>query len=189
MTSTITQTASAFQPAFERLFADIQADPARLAAFFANPQPYLVEAGIPVLPEAPPATAPDGAPQADTLQLGANGYQLDVQLKWWGIDLVMNETLTQAIATGAILGGPLASLIASAIAASGLVAAPVAAVIGAAIGTAIAAKIVEIKLVSQGNGVHWPITWPQWAPVIGAVPYGPAAVLAALLVFIHPLAN
>ena len=50
-------------------------------------------------------------------------------------------------------------------------------------------KIVQIKLTDQGEGVYWPISWLQMAAVTAAVPGGVATVVAAILVFLHPVPN
>lgn len=179
-----------YQDKFDQLFAKLQANPAELEAFLRDPLPVLHTAGIPVMSAIPPAANLGSARQlADVGVAAAPSYKLDASVEWWGVDFVMNEDLTQAVATGAIVGPPLVALITSSLAVAGIVTGPIAAAIAAAFGTAFAAKIVEIKLVDGGSGVHWPVTWPQWAGLVAAVPAGPAAILGALLLFIHPLRN
>ncbi len=115
--------------------------------------------------------------------------KISVDKHWWGIDIVMNEKLTQDIITGITGSGALAGAIASAFGGAGVITGGVAAIIGAGIAGVVALKVMEIKLVDNGNGVHWPITWLQWAALIAAVPTGPAGVIAAGMVFLHPLRN
>jgi hypothetical protein len=103
--------------------------------------------------------------------------------------MIMNEDLTQAIATGAISGPPLASLVAAALAATSVVTGTVAALLGTAFAAALAFKIVQIKLTDQEKGVHWPISWLQWLAVAVAILGGFATILIAILAFFHPVPN
>jgi hypothetical protein len=114
---------------------------------------------------------------------------LTVQTHWWGFDINCNEKLTQDIISGTIASGPLATAIASALATAGVVTGGIATMIGAAFAAAFALKAAEIKLVDNGNGVHFPITWLQLAPVVSAIPSGPAGLITAIMVFIHPVRN
>ncbi len=98
---------------------------------------------------------------------------------------MMNEKLTLDIIDGTVATGAVAGLIGPALGAAGIVAGPVAALIAAATAAAFALKVSEMKIVDDGNEVHWPITWLQWAAVLAAVPTGPAGTL----VFIHPVRN
>lgn len=180
-----------FEARFMRLFTSLQADSSALQSFISNPQPVLEAEGIPIVESLTgPLVSPDGSGIfGDTTALATAGDQLRVKKHWWGVDLIMNEELTQAIATGAIVGPPLAGLVSSGLAVASVVTGPVAALIGAAFATAITVKIVQIKLTDKGKGVHWPITWIQWAGVVAAVPAGPGGVVAALIAFIHPIRN
>jgi hypothetical protein len=162
---------------FAALIGDLGNDAAALQRFFENPLPELKTAQIPLI-EA-----------ADALGTTGTNYQLTISKHWWGVDFKMNEDLTQAIATGAIAGPALTSLITSALAVAGILTGPVAGLIAAAFATAFALKIIQIKLTDHGKGVHWPITWAQWAAAVVAAPMGPAGIVAAILVFIHPVAN
>jgi len=159
----------------------------RREALFANIQTALRKAEIPQV-----ETIQGTLGTIDKAPAGAaagTNYQCSVKTYWWGIEVVMNEDLTQAIATGAIVGPPLATLISGAFVAAGIVSGGIAAVIGGAFATALALKIVQIKLTDQGQGVYWPISWLQWAAVAAAVPGGVATVVAAILVFFHPVPN
>jgi len=119
----------------------------------------------------------------------SSGEQVSASAHWWGVDIVMNQKLTQDIIDGLTGGGALAGAITSALGAAGIITGGIATVIGAAIAGIVALKIAEIKIVNNGKGVHWPITWVQWAALLAAVPGGPAAVIAAGLIFIHPVRN
>jgi hypothetical protein len=181
-----------FEAQFKGMFTKLQADPSALQAFISNPQPVLEAEGIPTAESFAGTVAASqelGVAGATASRATGSNYRLDVETKWWGVDFIMNEDLTQAIATGAIVGPPLAALFSSALAVAGIVTGPVAAVIGAGFATAIALKIVQIKFTDQGQGVYWPVSWIQWGGVIAAVPAGPGGVVAALIVFIHPIPN
>jgi hypothetical protein len=181
---------------FNTLMDQMKADPAALKAFQADPLPRLRKAGIPLLPAVsmPPA-AQAFVPEADvgvraaTGLLGAGGEQIRVSAKWWGIDFVMNEKLTQDIISGVTAGGPLAGAIAAALGAAGVVTGGIATAIGAAFAAVFALKAAEIKIIDNGNGVHWPVSWVQWAALLAAVPGGPAVITAAAMAFIHPVRN
>ena len=156
-------------------------------SFFANIETALRNAGIPLV-ETINGTVGTIDKATAGVSAGTN-YQCNVESHWWGIDIIMNEDLTQAIATGAIVGPPLATLVSGAFVAAGIISGGVAAVVGGAFATALALKIVQIKLTDQGKGVHWPISWLQWAGVAAAIPGGVATVVAAILVFFHPVPN
>ncbi|TXF87758.1 hypothetical protein FUA23_17665 [Neolewinella aurantiaca] len=128
------------------------------------------------------------APNA-LLDSAATGEQISASVHWWGVDIVMNEKLTDDIINGITGGGAVGSAIAAAFGAAGVVTGGVATAIGAAIGAIVALKIAEIKIVNNGSGVHWPITWPQWALLLAALPAGPAGIITAGMAFIHPLRN
>jgi hypothetical protein len=61
--------------------------------------------------------------------------------------------------------------------------------IGAAFAAAFGLKAAEIKIIDNGKGVYWPITWPQWAVIAAAAPSGPAILTAAISAVVHPLPN
>jgi hypothetical protein len=177
---------------FAVLQAKLARDPAAKKEFQENPLPQLEAAGIPLLP------AIATPPSVQALVTGANigsraivvaGEEISVNSHWWGIDVVMNEKLTQDIITGLTASGALGGIIGGAIGAAGIVTGGVATVIGGAIALIIAAKTAEVKIVDNGKGVHWPISWPQWAALIAALPMGVAGIVAAGMAFIHPLRN
>lgn len=119
----------------------------------------------------------------------AAGEEVSAETHWWGVDIIMNEKLTQDIIAGITTTGPVASAITAAFVSGGVITGPVGGVIAAGVAGIAALKIAEIKIVDNGSGVHWPISWLQWAILLAAVPTGPAGVLAAGAVFVHPLRN
>ncbi|MEL6718537.1 MAG: hypothetical protein AAFP82_07460, partial [Bacteroidota bacterium] len=112
-----------------------------------------------------------------------------VKKRWWGIVIYMSERLTQDIISGAMAAGALGKLIAAGFGAAGVVTGGVAAVIGAGVATIAILKIVQIRLVNNGKGVNWPISWFQWAALMAAVPSRPAGIATAGAVFFHPSRN
>jgi len=46
-----------------------------------------------------------------------------------------------------------------------------------------------MKIVNREKGVHFSITWLQWAAIVAALPVCPAGILASGAVFIHPVPN
>jgi hypothetical protein len=83
---------------------------------------------------------------------------ISISTHWWGFDIVTNEKLTQDIITGVTGAGPVGGLVAAALGVAGVVTGGVATIIGGAVAVIFAAKITEIKLIGNSNGVHWPIT-------------------------------
>jgi len=116
--------------------------------------------------------------------------KITITKHWWGIGIEMNEKLTQDIIDGIIGTGAVGAAIATALGIAGVITSGIALIIAAGIAGVVAIKIAQIKITNNGKGVHWPITWaPQWAALIAAAPKGPAAVLAAGALFLHPLQN
>ena len=145
----------------------------------------LKEMGIAV---AEPSLAYDEAPMMRRAASGT-AEQITATVHWWGVDINMNNKLTEDIISGITGTGAVGGLIASALGAAGVVTGGIATVIGAGIAAVVAIKIAQIKITNNGNGVHWPITWVQWAALLAAVPGGPAAILAAGALFLHPIRN
>lgn len=108
---------------------------------------------------------------------------------WWGIDIKCNEKLTEDIITATATAGPIGTAIAAALVGAGVFTGGIATAIGAAFAAAFALKVAEIKIVNNGEGVHFPITWLQMAPVIMQIPMGPVAIIGAIMIFIHPVRN
>lgn len=191
-----------YEDKFAALWAEISKNPQAKEEFEKNPSGALAEAGIPVmqsvmLPQMvkdhPVSLATSPSPIAgsgEMLSVNANETEkVSVKTHWWGVDIKMNEKLTQDIVSGITGAGPLGSAIATALSAGGLITGGVATAIGAAIAAICAAKIAEIKIFDKGKGVHWPITWIQWGQLLSAVPIGPAGIIATAMAFIHPLRN
>lgn len=112
-----------------------------------------------------------------------------VKSHWWGIDIILNEKLTTDIIAGTAATGSVATALGAALSVAGIVTGGVATLIGAALAAAFSLKVAELKIADNGKGVHFPITWPQWGALLAGVPAGVAGVVAALLLFIHPLRN
>jgi hypothetical protein len=179
-----TQSPTENEAKFSRLLASLHADPAELEKFTNDPMSFLESAGIPMVP----------AEELDALSsvedsLTAKPYSgVSVKKHWWGIDIKMDEQITVDIERGVISVGTLGKIITMAFAqmASG----PVLAAVCGALAAGMVTKALEIKLADRHDkGVHWPISWPQWGTVIADVPMGPSGILAAILIFIHPLPN
>jgi len=159
------------------------------AAFFLAPMPHLAAAGIPVLPTASvngivmPMVAATATATAET------GEQLTVEVHWYGITFTMNEKLTQDIINGTTAGGVLSGLVVSALGLAGVMTGGIATVVGGIVASVFALKIAEMKIIDNGSGLYWPITWPQWAILLASVPGGPTTMLAAAMVALHPLRN
>lgn len=167
---------------FASLMTRLDQDAAAKEAFQKDPVAVIKEAGIPLVEE-PPET-----PELTAEALAA-AEKIVVKKKWWGLVIVMNEKATQDVIDGVSAGGPLAGAIAAAFGAAGIVSGGVAAAMGAGFAAAFALKVAEIKIVNDGKGVNWPITWLQWGAVAAAVPGGPASIVGAIMVFIHPVRN
>jgi len=108
---------------------------------------------------------------------------------WWGVDIHMNEKMTSDIVNGLTGTGAIATAVATALGAASVVTAGVAGVVAAGLAAVFAAKIEQIKITDGGAGVHWPISWLQWAALVAALPGGPVGVTGAGIVFLHPLRN
>ncbi len=193
------------QEKFDALFAKLQKEQGAWQAFMESPATLLEEAGIPLVQLLPPSSSA-AAPAVDSEQISAaiagiervakssqmiavESEKVSASIHWWGVDITMNEKLTQDIIAGIAGVGPLGGLVAGAFGAAGLITGGVATVIGAGFAAICALKIAEMKIIDNGNGVHWPISWAQWALLIAAVPGGPGAIVVAGLVFIHPVRN
>lgn len=182
------------RPNLKQAFGKLRADPSALQNFISNPRPVLEAAGIPVgeiSTSGNETDQPPDATKAAKVDVNITNYwSMGANLHWWGIDFTMNEGLTQAVANGTIASGALTTLISSALIVGSVLTGPLVAPIAAGFTAAFILKASEIKLVDQGNGVYWPITWVQWALVLSALPIaGPPGVIAQIMLFIHPLPN
>jgi hypothetical protein len=111
-----------------------------------------------------------------------------IETNWWGFDIIMDEDLTNDFAIGTGSAGSLGPILAGALVSAGVVTGGAATVIGTAFAAAIGAKAAEIKIIDNGAGVHWPVTWAQLAPLVVTVGF-PPTLTVMILVFIHPFAN
>lgn len=177
-----------FDQKFADLMAQCESDPSAKASFEKDPVAALQSAGIPVVPSFQPPSAPATAPGL----MGAaasDGEHVNVTSAWWGIDFRMSEKLTQDIAIGAGATEGLTAALLGGLAAVNIVAGAAAGVIAAGLAIVIIEKVAEIEIVDNGSGVHWPISWPQWAGLIASVPAGPVAMAASANLFLHPVRN
>ncbi|MEQ1486411.1 hypothetical protein [Methyloglobulus sp.] len=145
--------------------------------FLMNPKPVLEKAGIPLLEPADITESLSGSEDAPT-------KSIEVKWKWYGVDIIMDESTTQMIIDSTTDIGQISAGLSACL--------PPPANVAVAAGLAIAffAKVWEIKLVDKKQtGVHWIITWLQWAPLIASASMGPGSIAVAAEVFIHPTAN
>ncbi len=149
-----------------------------------NEKPVLLQMGL-------EAAVVDPMPMAKRVESTTliSSDKVTVKLEWWGINIITNEKLTQDIINGTVASGTIGKLIAAAFGAAGVVTGGVASLIGAAIAAIFALKVAQIKITNNGKGVHWPISWLQWAGLLAAVPTGIAGIVAAGMAFIHPVRN
>jgi len=169
----------------------------------ADPIAYLKQAGIQV-PEALTHTtvqAMDASMKSVTAAFSSKQLparfdtapndteQCSVNVSWWGYDIVMNNKLTDDVTSGTIATGTLGTIIATALSAGGVVTGPIGAALAAGFAAAFGIKVLEIKVVNNGSGVHFPVSWIQQGLVVAAISTGPLGVVAAILAFIHPLRN
>jgi hypothetical protein len=181
-----TQSAVENEAKFNQLLARLQADPAKLEKFTNDPTSFLESAGIPMVP----AEELDALSSVEDSLTAKPHSGVSVKNHWWGIDIRMDEQITLDIARGVEGAGVLGKILASAFAAMESASGPVVAAICAALAVGMIAKAGEMEVVDRHHkGVHWPISWPQWGTVVAAAPMGPPSILAAIMLFIHPLPN
>ena len=165
--------------------------------FYENPVPILKKRGITIIPSAVasphydshirkmaisiPALSASGAAAAPN-----ESERLWVVMHWWGPEFFMNEKLTQDIIMGVEMIGAVEVLVVGALAAAGGVPGAIAAAMGVVISTVVAAKTFELKVVDNGNGISFPVSWAQWALIVGAAPPSPPSIAVAMGV-IHPI--
>ncbi|WP_203336732.1 hypothetical protein [Nocardioides limicola] len=179
---------------FSVMLADIKADEGNYDAFIKEPLVYLQKHGVDLVAQED-LTPPGASVLANSAATDrgvslhaalAESEQLTVSWDWWGVTFTMNDTLCKDIAGGGATMATLSGLAGTVITNAGLVTGGLATVAGAAIAAVLIIKAAEITLVNNGNGVYFPISWVQWAPIIamGGVT-GPALIAAAAL--IHPI--
>jgi|GEM_PF-2893605 len=182
----------------EEKFASIKnsltQDPGAMQAFLTNPAPTLAQAGIPCVEKFSYAKRYQSTQALATRSTGASdstganeGESLKVKWHWWGIDFVMNEKLTQDIIDGTTTTETLTGILAEALVAARVITGPVGTVIGGAIAAVMKLKALIIKIANNGNGVHWPITWLQWAALI--LPPTPDQVFLKASLIVIPFRN
>jgi hypothetical protein len=191
---------------FSKLLAELDSDPARKADFQKDPQPHLTAAGIPLLQTFPAPAAggtPAPAPKPHRLKgTGGGGVglpaaaaapapgKIDASAHWWGVDIVMDEQFTQDVINGVTDSGAIASALTPLLAPMAGVAAAAAGPVAGGLALCVVAKVVEIRLMDLSHtGVHWPITWPQWALLLASLGAGPVGLAAAAGAFVHPFPN
>lgn len=184
-TNTIGTTAApsllAYQNTLNAVQLQMQATQAQLQSFQADPLPALLNAGLPI-------GITSVATSSTTPATAAGSSPVTVKVKWWGVDIIMDEMLTQQVAKGLLTAAQLSEQIAANMNSDSKGAAAVQAAIYA-IALACLEKTAETKSADKGSGVHWPISWVQWLAVLGAFPLGPPAILVQVLIFIHPAPN
>ncbi len=189
-----------YESKFEDLQARLDADPDAAARFAENPLPHLEEAGIPLVPSIvshqPHPAHFDGvgdvnfgdatatAPPATESGSGS----IKVTKHWWGIDIALDEHLTQNVSLG-MKAGAIAALLGPPMQAIGIISGGSVTIVCVGLATIFLAKSAQISITDGGHGVHFPISWIQWAMLYAAVPAGPPGVLGAGMVFVHPLRN
>ena len=108
---------------------------------------------------------------------------------WWGLNIRMDQQVTQDLIDGVTPAIALGPVFAGALAVSGVLSGGFVAIVGGALSLVVAAKIAQIKITNRRKGVHWPITWVQWALLLSVVPLGPAAWAGAAMALVHPVRN
>lgn len=126
----------------------------------------------------------------ETIQRQTRGAeQVTVKLRWWGIEIDMNNAFTENVVHGVTGAGGIAGVVAAALGAAGVVTGGVATLIGAGFAAIFGLKIAQINITNNGKGVNWPISWAQWGAILAAAPGGPGAIVIAGAAVIHPLRN
>lgn len=91
---------------------------------------------------------------------------LSAEVHWWGFYIILNESFTKMVVSGAEGASAIAGIIAAA--------QPELAPIAGIIGGIMALQGVVISAVDQGNGVYYMVTWPQAIPALlptAMIPY------------------
>jgi hypothetical protein len=194
---------------FSKLLATVNSDPAQRDSFKSNPLPFLTAAGIyllPTLPDAATAAQPTAgrvpaAAHKHHLLGGAGGNPapaaaaaalppISADVHWWGIDIITNEQFTQDVINGVTDSAGISSALAPILIPLTGITAGTAGVMAAGLALIWVAKTVEIRVLDYGHtGVHWGISWPQLAILGISCAGGPATLVAAATVWLHPLPN
>jgi hypothetical protein len=180
------------------------------AAFEKAPLAALTAAGIPLVDRAPAQSRRAGAQgsrrpnggvppppiaaaialiEKQTAATAAPGEHVSAELYWWGIDVICNEKMTSDIINGTVTVGVLGGALTVAFGALSFISGGAAAVIGAGLAAAFALKVYEMQLVDDGNGVYWPISWPQCAGLVASAAGGPVGLTGGAMLWLHPVRN
>jgi hypothetical protein len=163
---------------------ELRDEPAKLSSFYENPLPVLEAAGIEAA-LVPPEEI-DEVKGLKSIKKASAGESFRVKKYWWGQKFIMNEKLTSDIVEGVEVSGGIAALVGPALLAAGAVTAGTAALVGAGLALVFIAKRAEIKMVDNGKGVYWPITWLQWGALAASAPGGPVTFSIAAAAVLHP---
>jgi hypothetical protein len=153
-------------------------------AFYENPLPVLEAAGIEAA-LVPPAEIGE-VKGLQSVKKASTRESFRVKKYWWGQKFIMNEKLTSDIVEGVEISGGIAGLVEPVLVAASIVTEGTAAIIGAGLALVFIAKRAEIKMVDNGKGVYWPITWVQWGILAASVTGGPVAFSIAAAAVLHP---
>lgn len=181
---------------FDALMTKLRAHPGGLEAFIADPLPMLQNERIPLVTE----DEVEGNPGRFVIQDNTSGRgirahgalastdpaKLWFETSWWGVSICINDKFCKNLSVAAAPVGLLTGAVTGGLVAGGLAAGPAAASIGAAIGAVLGLKVAELLIVNNGNGVYFPVSWPQWVPLIVCSPFVPVE-LAAVAVLLHPV--
>jgi hypothetical protein len=113
---------------------------------------------------------------------------ISIETRWWGFIIVMDDNITTKIYTGGETVAGVSVIVAGSLATVGAPGAIIS-VLAGGLAAATFAKSGEMKVLNNGHGVYWPITWLQLAALIGSAAGGPGPVVAAALLVIHPWPN
>jgi hypothetical protein len=193
-----------YDDAFAALMAKVERNPRAKKAFAEDPVSALKAAGIPLVPaleiplESQGFTLSAFKPEdlriaAEPMTLGkpvlAAARHVTVGTRWWGIDIRMDQQITRDFVDGITPAAALGPIIAGALVTAGALSGGIATIVGGGVSLVIAAKVAQVKITNRGKGVHWPITWLQWAGLLAVVPLGPGGWAGAAIVLFHPLRN
>lgn len=180
---------------FEKLIAKFSSHPSGLEEFMKNPGPALEQFGIEIpasIDQLDPSEMRGrivSAPIVRTMTVaGDSAEQVSVEKHWWGVKIILNEKLTQDVSSGLDWLKLLAPLIVGALGFAGLLTGPAATVVGAGAALVIGSKQLEVKVVDNGQGVYFPLLWPQIAVLFALGPFPPMEAVAAA-VSVHPVRN
>lgn len=188
---------SNYEKCFEEFMSSLTTDQAK-QDFYNDPIKYLSDLGIPLVSSFDASKSKIAVDFSDPLvqsnffkenvqaAIDVNGAQLTIDRHWWGIDFILNEELTQLLIHFDDTDN-IAAIITTGIGA--IISGPAAAALGMGFAIALMAKREQIKFVNKGKGVYFPITWAQWGGLLSQAFGGVTALVAAILVLVHPFSN